>query len=106
VGDGLDMNVDVTSHEMNVLTAIGEDMDVVCRSSRADISWFSGALGKGPMGARFMDNYKPGRASVEHQMDTSIWATVELANAGRHCVDVYLTADAHAEAELLRVRFA
>lgn len=105
MGDGLDMNIDATSHEMNVLTAIGEDLDAVCRSSQADISWSSGVLGKGPMGARFMDTYNPGRASVEHQLDVSVWTTGELANAGSRCVDIYLTAEAHAEAELLRVRF-
>ncbi|EME50465.1 hypothetical protein [Amycolatopsis decaplanina] len=105
MGDGLNMYVDATGYQVKALTAIGEDAGVACQAVRADIDWLSGTLGGGPMGARFKTEYEASRVSLEQRVDTSRQRTGDLGVAGQLCVDNYVTADAHAEAELLRVRF-
>jgi len=102
---GLDMDVDATSYQIKVLSALGDDLARASQSARANVDSLSGTLGKGPMGARFAKGYEPGRTSLEQQIDTCRQRTVDLAHAGQYCVDVYATADAHAEAEMLSVRF-
>jgi hypothetical protein len=105
MGAELDMDVDDTSYQMKALAAIGEDLAEACRTARTEIDWLSATLGGGPMGARFKNQYEPARTELEQRIDTDQQRTLDLAGAGGHCVDVYATADAHAEAELLRVRF-
>lgn len=105
MGDGLDMDVDATSYQMNVLVALGDELNQACGSGRRQIDWLSGTLGQGPMGARFTAAYQPGRTSLEQQIDGAQQRTTGLGAAGAEAVRDYATADAQAEAELLRVRF-
>lgn len=105
MGDGLETNVDGTTHAMSALATTGEELNKFWRSADHSISWLSGILGNGPMGARFTSAYKPGRESLQHFDETTGQVPAELTVAGDRCIGIYATADAHAEAELLRVRF-
>lgn len=99
------MDVDATESEMNALAAIGEDLVSLCRSAGADIRSLSGMLGHGPLGARFAAAFNPGRDELEDQIAAAYWVPEALAGIGRECVRNYATADAHAQAELLKAQF-
>lgn len=105
MGAGLDMDVDTTESEMNALAATGEDLAKLCRAAASDIRSLSGALGRGPLGQRFAAAFNPGRDQLEDQIAGTYWVPEALADNGRDCVRNYASTDAHAEAELLNVRF-
>lgn len=105
MSDGLDMDIDETSYQVRVLAAIRDDLHDECRGPRADLDWLSGTLGRGPMGARFKTAYEPSRTSLETQFDANAQRTAALATAAQQAVDQYQTANAHAVAEIFRVKF-
>lgn len=101
----LDMDLDATTRAMNQLDAIGSDLTRDWRSAGADIAWLSGMLGNGPLGARFAALYRPRQDALERQTNAICPLAQAMAAAGRNGVATYATADAHAEAEFLRVTF-
>lgn len=101
----LNMDVDGTTRAMNVLNAIGDDLNRAWRSAAADIDWLSGTWGRGPLGARFISAYRDPYNTFVRQTDEICPVPQAMAAAGRRCVAAYNTAEAHAEAELLRVGF-
>lgn len=105
MNDGLNMYVDETSHHVNALRAIGEDLEDAARSALGAVGWLSGTLGQGPMGTRFKGRYEPDRATLFARIEAGQRRTDDLAVAGQQAVDHYDTASAHAVAELLRVRY-
>jgi hypothetical protein len=100
------MDVDETARAMNVLDAIGDDLATNWKRAGADIAELSGVLGKGPLGKRFTATYSPARAALEKEASMIVPLSKDMAAAGRNCLGVYESAEAHAEAELLRVKFA
>ncbi|GIG55884.1 hypothetical protein Lfu02_02560 [Longispora fulva] len=101
----LDMNLDATMRAMNVLHGIADQLEAAWRTAGADVDWLTGALGKGPLGARFRAVYDPAHTAFQQHLQSVSPLPAALAAAGMDCVDVYATAEAHAVAELLQARF-
>jgi hypothetical protein len=92
--DEIYMDTVSTADAVGRVAAAGQTMTVDWRGVSAEITSLGGQLGRGDLGAAFLDGYRQPAAQVASDADRHCRRPGQLADLGNACVNLYRSADA------------
>jgi hypothetical protein len=89
----IDMDTAATSDAISLIAAAGQRMADGWRSASSEINGLVGQLGRGELGAAFLDGYQQPAAETASVVDRCCQVPGRFAEAGNRCIAVYESAD-------------
>lgn len=95
--DKIGMHTEAATDTMSRLTAAGERMTTEWGTTSTQVTKLAGQLGKGDLGAAFLDGYQQPAADTARVVGQCCALPGQYATSGAQCVAQYVTADGHGQ---------
>ena len=93
--DHIDMDIAATTAAMSLVAAAGERMGSGWRAVSSELNGLVGQLGRGELGAAFLDSYQPPATETASIVEQYCRVPGRFADVGNQCVAEYESADNH-----------